>query len=81
MDESDLFSSTSKEQRSPDERPRTPANQGAQFDDEDERDAALRRELEGVRKINEVIEGVLGTLERAGGNMGVRRFTKRSPAD
>ncbi len=53
----DLFSSTSKEQRSPDERPRTPANQGAQFDDEDERDAALRRELEGVRKINEVIEG------------------------
>lgn len=35
------------------------------------REAALQRELEGVRKINQVIEGVIGTLERAKGNMGV----------
>ncbi|KAK3492900.1 DASH complex subunit Duo1-domain-containing protein [Neurospora hispaniola] len=34
------------------------------------REAALQRELEGVRKINQVIEGVIGTLERAKGNMG-----------
>lgn len=42
------------------------------FDAEEVREAALRRELEGVRNINEVIEGVIGTLERAKGNMGVR---------
>lgn len=42
------------------------------FDVEEVREAALRRELEGVRNINEVIEGVIGTLERARGNMGVR---------
>lgn len=42
------------------------------FDAEEIREAALRRELEGVRNINEVIEGVIGTLERAKGNMGVR---------
>ncbi|KAK3953693.1 DASH complex subunit Duo1-domain-containing protein [Pseudoneurospora amorphoporcata] len=34
------------------------------------REAALQRELEGVRKINQVIQGVIGTLERAKGNMG-----------
>lgn len=38
------------------------------------REAALQRELEGVRKINQVIEGVIGTLERARGNMGVCLF-------
>lgn len=42
------------------------------FDAEEVREATLRRELEGVRNINEVIEGVIGTLERAKGNMGVR---------
>lgn len=41
------------------------------FDAEEVREAQLRRELEGVRNINEVIEGVIGTLERAKGNMGV----------
>lgn len=44
------------------------------FDAEEVREAALRRELEGVRNINEVIEGVIGTLERAKDNMGVRLF-------
>lgn len=41
------------------------------FDAQEAREAALRRELEGVRNINQVIEGVIGTLERAKGNMGV----------
>lgn len=41
------------------------------FDADEVRETQLRRELEGVRNINEVIEGVIGTLERAKGNMGV----------
>lgn len=44
------------------------------FDAEEVRAAALARELEGVRNINEVIEGVISTLERAKGNMGVSTF-------
>lgn len=76
MDDSDLFfSSPSKTTDTPQrEQPKTPSNKnsGAPFDAEEVREAALRRELEGVRNINEVIEGVIGTLERAKGNMGVR---------
>jgi hypothetical protein len=51
----------------------TPSNQKEKepFDAEELREVQLRRELEGVRNINEVIEGVIGTLERAKGNMGV----------
>lgn len=52
-------------------RPKAPSNQNSRFDTDEAREAALRKELEGVRKINEVIEGVIGTLERAKGNMGV----------
>ncbi|KAI9832887.1 MAG: hypothetical protein M1819_003917 [Sarea resinae] len=33
------------------------------------REAALRKELEGVRNINQVIEGVIESLDRAKGNM------------
>ncbi|GAB1315928.1 DASH complex subunit DUO1 [Madurella fahalii] len=51
-------------------RSRTPTNQNPNFDTDEAREAALRKELEGVRNINEVIEGVIGTLERARGNMG-----------
>jgi hypothetical protein len=36
------------------------------------RDDLLRRELEGVRHVNEGIEGLLSTLNRADGNMQVR---------
>jgi hypothetical protein len=72
MDESDLFPSPSKAPHTQEERPKTPTNQNAPFDAEEAREAALRKELEGVRNINEVIEGVIGTLERAKGNMGVR---------
>ncbi|EOO03681.1 putative dash complex subunit duo1 protein [Phaeoacremonium minimum UCRPA7] len=72
MDDSDLFfSSPSKTTDTPQrERPKTPSNKNALFDAEEVREAALKRELEGVRNINEVIEGVIGTLERAKGNMG-----------
>jgi hypothetical protein len=52
-------------------RSKTPVNHSSRFDTEEAREAALRKELEGVRKVNEVIEGVIGTLERAKGNMGV----------
>lgn len=43
---------------------------------EEAREAALRRELEGVRNINEVIEGVIGSLDRAKENMEVRRVSE-----
>lgn len=43
----------------------------SRYDAEHAREEALRRELEGVRSINEVIEGVVSSLERAKGNMDV----------
>ncbi|EPE05980.1 dash complex subunit duo1 [Ophiostoma piceae UAMH 11346] len=59
--------------------PKTPTTQQTQrpgsvppptaFDTEEARDAALQRELDGVRQINKVIEGVIGTLEQSRGNM------------
>lgn len=61
--------------------PKTPsaANKASPpFDAEEVREAALRRELEGVRNINQVIEGVIGTLERAKGNMGVSTWSPES---
>lgn len=55
--------------------PKTPTPGGQKekepFDADEVRETQLQRELEGVRNINEVIEGVIGTLERAKGNMGV----------
>lgn len=84
VDPSELFSSPINPSDAPG-RPKTPrtpktptpANASKDrekepFDVEEVREAALRRELEGVRNINEVIEGVIGTLEKARGNMGVR---------
>jgi hypothetical protein len=78
-DHEDLFGSPSERTagRTPHQEPdrtKTPTNQSSRYDAEEAREAreaALRRELEGVRNINEVIEGVIGTLERAKGNMGV----------
>ncbi|PMB65309.1 hypothetical protein BM221_008665 [Beauveria bassiana] len=43
--------------------PRTPAPEGP------DRDTLLRKELEGVKNVNQAIEGLIGTLQRAGGNM------------
>ena len=41
------------------------------FDQQEAREVALRTELQGVRNINEVIEGLLGSLDSAKGNMEV----------
>lgn len=78
-DHEDLFASPTKKpapKEQPD-RPKTPSNPpNNRYDDPEEaREANLRRELEGVRNINELIEGVIGTLERAKGNMQVRHLT------
>ncbi|KAJ9165685.1 hypothetical protein NKR19_g219 [Coniochaeta hoffmannii] len=62
--------STSSQPQEPDA-PKTPSgNPHTRFDAEEAREAALRRELEGVRNINTVIENVIATLDRAKGNMG-----------
>jgi hypothetical protein len=39
---------------------------------EEAREAALRQELESVRNVNRVIEGVVESLQKAKDNMGVR---------
>lgn len=44
---------------------------GGRFDAEEARQAALQAELEGVRNINRVIEGVVSSLDRAKQNMEV----------
>ncbi len=51
---------------------------GSKYDAEQARDDDLRRELESVRSVNEVIEGVLSSLEVAKGNMEV--CTRPGPA-
>lgn len=68
-EEEDIFASPPSREPG---RPKTPGSQGGRFETDESREAALRKELEGVRKINEVIEGVIGTLQRARGNMDVR---------
>lgn len=42
------------------------------LDQEEARELALRNELQTVRNVNQAIEGVLESLERARGNMEVR---------
>ncbi len=44
----------------------------SKYDAEQAHEASLNRELESVRSINEVIEGVVSSLECAKGNMDVR---------
>lgn len=78
--ESDIWASPSqgappprpKTPRTP-KTPKTPTGQEDRPIEPVDPEAALRKELEGVRSINESIEGVISTLERAGGNMNVRR--------
>ncbi|KAM5348728.1 hypothetical protein ACJ41O_008551 [Fusarium nematophilum] len=73
--ESDIWASPSHHDAPPTSRPRTPRTPKTPKTPTQERpepidhEAALRKELEGVRNINESIEGVIATLERAGGNM------------
>lgn len=49
----------------------TPSGRAPQSDSRSREDV-LRKELEGVRQVNESIEGLLATLGRAGDNMQVR---------
>ena len=64
---------------------RTPTNRPNQRSrspvDPETRDAALRAELAGVQQINKVIEGVIGSLEKAKANMEVRLKHPQSPLD
>lgn len=43
----------------------------ADLDSQQAHEAALRQELAGIRRINEVVEGVVNSLEQAKGNMDV----------
>lgn len=62
---------TSPPPRTPTSRPQAGRSLSALVD-KDARDAALKAELAGVRQINTVIEGVIGSLKRAKSNMEVR---------
>ena len=44
----------------------------SKYDTEEAREAALRKELAGIRNINHVVEGVVESLEKVKGNMDVR---------
>ncbi len=48
-------------------------------DAEEAREAALRAELEGVQNINTVIEGVIGSLEKAKQNMEACKSSFHTP--
>lgn len=56
---------TSSAERTQNQEPKPP------LDQEEARELALRNELQTVRNVNEVIEGLLESLERAKGNMEV----------
>lgn len=77
--EEDLFASPSKPSKSTQKVPiktaeaPPPRNGESKYDAEAAREASLKMELESVRSINEVIEGVVSSLETAKGNMDVRR--------
>ncbi|KAL2854383.1 DASH complex subunit Duo1-domain-containing protein [Aspergillus pseudoustus] len=49
--------------------PRPDRDNETLFDQQEAREAALRNELQSVRNINQVIESLLGSLDRAKGNM------------
>lgn len=81
-DTEDLWTSPSKRQKKPrsvnddvdpGDMPESshPRNGETLYDQEEAREVALRNELESVRNINQVIEGVVESLERAKGNMEV----------
>jgi hypothetical protein len=78
-DNEDLFASPSKASKQTHKGPSkttevVPTRNGeSKYDAEAARDSSLKRELESVRSINEVIEGVVSSLETAKGNMDVRR--------
>ncbi|KAH8808456.1 DASH complex subunit Duo1-domain-containing protein [Xylogone sp. PMI_703] len=69
-DNEDLWASPSRPSRTQKAQNRNgPAMRESKYDTEQAREAALQKELESVRSINEVIEGVVSSLETAKGNM------------
>ena len=75
-DTEELFASpskVSKQSQKPNSKPDAPSNRNVEskYDTEQARETSLRKELESVRSINEVIEGVVSSLEVAKGNMDV----------
>jgi hypothetical protein len=83
-DTEDLFASpsrASKPKSKPNHKPTESTNAPPQrngeskYDAEQARNAALQTELESVRSINQVIEGVVSSLEAAKGNMDVCKET------
>jgi hypothetical protein len=74
-DNEDLFASPSRASKSTQKSKQTEAppqrNGESKYDTEQARESLLQRELESVRSINDVIEGVVNSLESAKGNMDV----------
>jgi hypothetical protein len=81
-DTEDVFASPSRTSKQPkqtdshsldsnDPRISRNGNGVSKYDTEQTRNALLQKELDGVRSINEVIEGVVSSLECAKGNMEV----------
>ena len=77
-DNLDLHELQLSDQEHANTRTRTPTNRQNQRShspvDPEARDAALRAELAGVQQINKVIEGVIGSLEKAKANMEVHTY-------
>ena len=77
-DSEDLFASPSRaskpSQKSTKQVEHAPRKEESKYDAELAREASLQRELESVQSINDVIEGVVNSLECAKGNMDVRSF-------
>lgn len=61
---------SSEENITPEHRP-TQGDSDNVFDRQEARETALHNELRSVRNINEVLEGLLGSIDRAKGNMEV----------
>ena len=81
-DTEDLFASPSKVSK-PAQKSNTKSSESnapaqrngeSKYDAEQAREASLKKELESVRSINEVIEGVVSSLESAKGNMDVNHL-------
>lgn len=68
-----------KHESSPPAAAQSDLDEGTLFDRQEAREAALRNELQSVRNINHVIESLLGSLDRAKGNMDVRQFRYSFP--
>jgi hypothetical protein len=84
-DTEDLFASpskVSKQIQKPNSKSDAPSNRNVEskYDAEQAREASLRKELESVRSINEVIEGVVSSLDVAKGNMDVSLICGRIAA-